>query len=247
MHSIESVGLGEKVWRYLESELSDGLSTSSALSAATAYLKKYLAAPSSSGNGEWPAIGRRFDQLAMPDESPNALTASDLVAVSFLSVNVPPRAAWAFLDWRSEAITRVLERIPVNLSIEDQHCAFDVYSRSSALQDLWNLLRHDELGQPWGMGPTTVSKLMARKRPRLVPLQDRVVMSELGAVNATYWDLWWHAMHLKIDEQYPVVEFAQCARANVPAAHDLSLLRVLDIIIWMNGKHRVRASSSLTS
>lgn len=88
------------------------------------------------------------------------------------------------------------------------------------------------------MGPTTVNKLMARKRPALVPIQDSVVMRELGISDGTYWDLWWQSMHLQVDTHPVVANFAAELRRNVPEAAHLSLLRTLDIVIWMHGKNR---------
>ena len=88
------------------------------------------------------------------------------------------------------------------------------------------------------MGPVLTSKLMARKRPHLVPIQDSIVLAELNATDRDFWRMWWQAMQLTDSGHQPVRHYARKLRDSVPAAHELSLLRVLDIVIWMNGKAR---------
>lgn len=229
--------VGHGVWDYLRGQLGDRQADGSTgpSDRAIGYLRTYLAGTKPVVGGAWPAIGRRFEHLGAPDGDPNVITATDLVAVSFLSVHVPPRAAWAILTTRAASLTKALGRIPPDLAIEDSGCTAEMYQVDSALQELWNLLRRDEEGNLWNMGATTVSKVMARKRPALVPIQDSVVMRELGASDSTYWDQWWQAMHLHIDGHPVVSGFARHLRGSVPEAAHLSLLRTLDIVIWMHG------------
>ncbi|GGL82219.1 DUF6308 family protein [Glutamicibacter protophormiae] len=201
---------------------------------AIQHLSTYLEGNAASGHDAF--VGRHFDELAVHDENPNEITASDIVAVSFLSVNVPPRAAWAFLETRKNEISEILSSIPTNLAINDPSCTFTMYDEHSALQRLWNTLRRSPSEKLWGMGPVLTSKLMARKRPHLVPIQDSIVLAELEATDRDFWQMWWEAMQLTEEEYQPVQDFARVLRASVPAAHKLSLLRVLDIVIWMNGR-----------
>lgn len=113
--------------------------------------------------------GSLFERLADTTE-PDYFTAKDIVAVSMLSVNVPADVAvWLLLDEGREETHDLLRQIPVDLDIWDaaQHIA-----PNSPLWRLWLLLS----GQK-GIGTTICSKLLAAKRPRLVPIQDRVVNS----------------------------------------------------------------------
>ncbi|WP_104091771.1 DUF6308 family protein [Arthrobacter sp. GMC3] len=227
---------GRKVWSYLQSELGTSSATPSDL--AVGYLRTYLTGVDPVVSGDWPAIGRRFEHLATTDIDPNIITAEDLLSVSFLSVNVPPRAAWAILTSRSTAIAKKLAQIPNKVSIEHPGCTLDMYLDDSALQGLWNLLRRDENENLWDMGATKISKVMARKRPHLVPIQDRIVVSELDASDADYWEMWWHAMHLHENGKPVVADFARELRERIPEAEKLSLLRTLDIVMWMHRTHR---------
>lgn len=243
MSKSDSGTLGGSVWEYLRTQLGEVLSGDSVVPTkrAISYLSMYLVGTVEDGEalitGDWPLIGRRFDHLGIPDEYPDEITAADLVAVSFLSVSIPPRGAWDILNRRSQAMTQVLQRIPRDMSIEDEACTLGLYGSDGVLQEMWNLLRRDPDGALWEMGPAKVSKLMARKRPALVPIQDSVVVSELGAADITYWGMWWQAMHLEVGGRRVVVDFVRALRDHVPEAADLSLLRVLDIVIWMHGRY----------
>lgn len=227
---------GSKVWSYLQSELGTSAATPSDL--AVGYLRTYLTGVEPVVGEDWPAIGRRFEHLVTPGTDPHVITAEDLLSVSFLSVSIPPRAAWAILTTRSAAITAKLEQIPEDVSIEHPNCTLAMFEADSPLQDLWDLLRRDENGKLWDMGATKVSKVMARKRPHLVPIQDRVLVAELDATDAGYWDIWWKAMHLRENGKSVVTDFAHELRERVPEAGKLSLLRTLDIVIWMHGTYR---------
>lgn len=237
MTTQDTSTLGYGVWNFFQAHLGDIQANGSTAPSqiAIGYLRTYLTGSNPVVDGEWPAIGRRFEHLGTPKDDPNVITATDLIAVSFLSVNVPPRAAWNILTTLAAALSEVLERIPPDMAIEDPGCTAEMYQVDSALQDLWNLLRRDQEGNLWNMGATTVSKVMARKRPALVPIQDSVVMRQLGSTDSTFWDQWWQAMHLNIGGHAVVADFAHQLRGSVPAAANLSLLRTLDIVIWMHG------------
>lgn len=230
--------LGHRVWDYLRSELGNQNDQGQIQPAqhAVDYLHAYLVGVGECSNCTWPAIGRRFDELTDTPLVPNRITATDLVAISFLSVNVPPRATWAILREINDQLEQHWNQVPTEVSIESPDCGQEIYSSTGELQEIWKLLRRDSQDNLWGMGPTTISKVMARKRPKLVPIQDRVVMQELQAKDASYWDMWWQAMHLRIDNQTVVLDFARSLQAQVPANSELSLLRILDIVIWMRGK-----------
>ncbi|SHU25937.1 Uncharacterised protein [Mycobacteroides abscessus subsp. bolletii] len=110
-----------------------------------------------SGGGDHPAVADRF-------------VCDDLVAVSLLSVNVPPRAALYLVDDPSGNLGVNLEAIPTNVELvdaEDPHLA--------AAERLWHEIRTLD-----AVGRTKTSKLLARKRPRLAPVQDTITMAALG-------------------------------------------------------------------
>lgn len=84
------------------------------------------------------------------------------------------------------------------------------------------------------MGATTTSKLLAAKRPHLVPVQDSVVTAALlgaGAKGFNWWALWRTRLQGPAGEE---LRRAACSLAeDVPEARQLFVLRVLDVVVWM--------------
>ena len=168
--------------------------------------------------------GRLFEQLADPD--PFALTANDFVAVSALSVDIPPKAAALLLGELRPSITHHLRRIPAAAAITD---GADLLAEDSDAWALYDLLRSVD-----GLGPTRVSKLLAAKRPALVPIRDSVVHVALGSPKE-----WWSPWVGFMTGPDATARLKQIRKVAVAArAQHLSLLRVLDVVIWM--AHRPR-------
>ena len=187
---------------------------------AVEHLRRYLAS----------FAGRLFERLAEPD--PFSLTANDFVAVTALSVEVPPEAAGRLLGDLRPTVGQLLRAIPAGASITDTP---ELLDESGAALELYDLLRSID-----GLGPTTVSKLMAAKRPALVPIRDSVVWAALGNP-----ELWWS----------PWVEFTTGSGAGerldqvrqiarLADADHLTLLRVIDVVIWMRHQRQSSGSSA---
>src|SRR6185312_4474196 len=149
---------------------------------------------------------------------PHRFTAKDIVAVSMLSVNVPASVTvWLLVDEGIDRTHDLLRRIPVDLDIWD---AAEHIEPDSPLWRLW-LLRMEQKG----VGITICSKLLAAKRPRLVPVQDSVVNGLFQPH-----DDFWKAMAFtlaKPDDRAMIV----AATDNAPP--EISLLRRIDIVLWM--------------
>ena len=74
---------------------------------------------------------------------------------------------------------------------------------------------------------------MARKRPHLLPVYDSVFAVQVGlAHSGGQWRRWWEAFHGSGGRE-PTQRLA-VIRAKSRQEH-LSILRVLDIVLWMNG------------
>jgi hypothetical protein len=90
------------------------------------------------------------------------------------------------------------------------------------------------------MGGTTVSKLMAAKRPHLVPIYDSVVSNALDLSLSDSWSMWQHFMRQDWS--------ALCAKiretADEVGGDHLSDLRVIDIVVWMTETSGKRATAS---
>jgi len=166
-------------------------------------------------------IGGRGDA----DEWRDVVRAEDALAVSALSVNVPAPASVALLGPKAADVTALLSRIPVGVDLASYDA--DV-SADSPASKLWTVLRHEV-----GLGPTTTSKLMARKRPQLIPIYDSVVGWVLGLKDSRGH---WAGMREAVRADGGALHHRAVGLQDVPGVGpEVSPLRVLDVVLWMHG------------
>ncbi|MFD7940866.1 DUF6308 family protein [Streptomyces sp. NPDC059755] len=170
--------------------------------------------------------GSRFEHLAGGGDRPEVadwITAEDLVAVQTLSVTVPAPVALDILEGPlGTRLTGLLHTIPRDTDMVDAHA--DVVADGSPADQAWHLLRD----QP-DVGWVIAGKLLARKRPRLLPVYDRVVRCAVGRPSS-----FWLALHTALREDdaalhRQLLELRQVA--GVPET--VSVLRVCDVAVWM--------------
>lgn len=167
--------------------------------------------------------GSLFEHLASADE-PNRITVNDLVAVSMLSVTVPPATRnWLLTDGAAD-VADLLSGISEGGGEPDIAVQPELLSQGTAAWELWYLLRTGT-----GMGPTTTSKLMAVKRPRLIPIHDSVVSKALNLPIANSWQAWGHFMR---DGWKLHRDKVRRAAIEAGGGH-LSDLRIIDITVWL--------------
>lgn len=189
---------------------------------AVEHVRSYFAAYT----GSW------FERMAGDD--PFRFSEQDLIAVSTLGVTVPASTAIWLLHDGTGATTELLRQIPVDQCLWDDDA--DLTDTGPAWQ-LWDLIR----GNGWpehqgGMGRTTTSKLLAAKRPHLVPIQDSVVTELLfsGHRYLSYWAAW--RERFTAHDAAALIDAATSVRSEVPEAGHLSVLRILDIVLWRAGR-----------
>jgi hypothetical protein len=135
--------------------------------------------------------GSWFDRLADHDH-PYSITARDIVAVGTLDVDIPPQTAIWLLGHGTATVTTLLEMIPPSWTIWHQDADL---TRQGAAWKLWNALDSNwwpcDHSDP-GMGPTRISKLMAAKRPNLIPIHDSFMCTGVfaGKQPRNYWQPW---------------------------------------------------------
>jgi len=172
--------------------------------------------------------GAMFETLAGSGDAPevaNVFTAEDLVAVSLLSVDVPGTAALRILGSRAENLGGLLERIPSDRELRD--AADSEIGEASPAEELWRAVRES------GVGPVTTSKLLARKRPKLLPVIDTVVKEILGhPAKANFW-LTLRAQ-LNVDGGR-LHDHLLAVREEAGVRH-ISVIRCFDVVVWMTGK-----------
>lgn len=194
------------------------------------YLKTYF------GLGKCLAFdGAFFDSYAVNSGNPDQIEASDLVAVTMLSMEIRRKSRSGIstsnvlaLEEHAETIRLHLSEIPRDRDLHD--LSEEEYKRlvgdESLGTDLWHLLR-DEIG----MHRITTFKLLARKRPRLFPIADSRTEKKLG-----HQGNWWRSWHHALSTRPEIVAELGRIRQEVGALHapvlGVSLLRIADIALW---------------
>jgi hypothetical protein len=173
--------------------------------------------------------GSRFEFFAGGGDRPDVadvITAEDLVAVTMLSVHVPGDVALQLLEGDlGPSISRHLAHVPRDASISDPAAA-ELFAPSSHARVAWDLLE-----KPHGMGWVITNKLLARKRPQLIPVYDGVVHCAFGKPTGL-WN-WLLAMFATGELE----QLLMSVRAAAGVAETVSPLRVLDVIVWMHHRH----------
>ena len=149
-------------------------------------------------------------------------TAEDIVAVSMLSVKIPPSASRWILKTGREDLSELLSKIEPDLPIGHPD------ANLTEGRDAWNLRKM--LILLWGVGPTTASKLLAAKRPFLFPIYDQHVAKALQLSPEKYWQPWQEFMRSPNGEKASKIIGQMAQSLDKP---HLSTLRLLDIVIWM--------------
>lgn len=200
---------------------------------AVELLKDYYRPISKGGRFE----GRGFDCAeggSLADNDPNHLTPEDLIAVQLLHVPMSPRVITALLitdAWKCDCF---LAKIPVDLAFEDPK-AVELFSDNGIVEQAYH-----ELNLINGVGETTATKILARKRPRLVPIIDSAVRRSLGRKRGHIWrplQLWIQ------DENQARVPELERIRSDAGLSNNLSILRVFDVLAWRVGTGKVELPS----
>lgn len=183
--------------------------------------------PSADGRGGYTG-GRwdTFDPSGTRAEQANEITSDDLVALTLLSVDVSGDIAVQLLGPMRATLTRLLHELGPDRDLVEEP-SLD----SGTFAPAWALDR--ELRAVRGLGATKVSKLMARKRPRLIPVYDRVIRATLTAGTGVFW----RPLHAALQADDGALHHRLIAlrdEAGLPA--EVSALRVLDVLAWMDGQ-----------
>ena len=193
------------------------------------HLRSYFSGTSFSGSF-FDVLGGGGDR----SEVANVVTEADLLSLATLSVPVGGHAARQLLTAPlGTDVTRLLAQIPTDLSIATpEGRAF--LGEGKPAWELWNLVRTVGQKAPQGnaFGQVRTSKLLARKRPHLIPIYDAVVAKQFGLPgSADQWTVW---SELFADGKF--VAHLGSIQAAVDEASHISLLRVLDVVVWMEGQ-----------
>lgn len=181
--------------------------------------------------GQLAYTGAHFERLAGGGdraETRNVLCPDDLVAVTMLSVQVNPTAALTFLEEKSTEITSLLQLIPADSELVDAPDEF--FRTDSRAHSLWRLFNSEP-----GIGWVIAGKLLARKRPKLIPVFDRVVKSAVGGGDQ-HWQWLSHALAAN---GMGLHNHLGDIRETAGVGEDISIIRVFDVIVWMQHRHDI--------
>jgi len=157
--------------------------------------------------------GMTFSDLGR--NPPGEIIADDLLAVALLDITWRPRVVRILLGSHRQQLSQMLTAVPQATDLWD--ASDDALRR---IDVLWDALTAID-----GIGTASATKLLARKRPRLCPISDSVVIKAVDVPGRT-WDV------LQCLLQDPA------ARAGIEAlrpaiAAEASLLRILDVALWV--------------
>lgn len=162
--------------------------------------------------------GELFNTFGTND--PFSLGPDDLLVVGFLDEAFNAEAASKVLIEDRGAYERLLHGIPPDQDIWESSA--DVSDESLA-SEIWRRLKSIN-----GVGPVRAGKLLARKRPRLIPIFDSVMDKVVQAPSGRYWLSMQEA--LRDDDLRTAVNGVRPPWLS-PA---VPTLRVLDAALWMN-------------
>lgn len=185
------------------------------------YIKRYFFGVPGAG----PYAGRHFETLSQMG-NPHRFEATDLLAVQALSVTVPSGSALSLLIDQAEEFNAELKNLP---GCDIWEAERSIFETEGAATKLFRLL--DRLPE---VGTTKATKLMASKRPNLVPIQDTFVEEELMEPRGRFW--------LPIYDQLADASLRKFIHELTAAAPEgVSLLRRIDVSVWMLVNERKKA------
>ncbi|PHV66619.1 hypothetical protein CSW57_09955 [Williamsia muralis] len=170
--------------------------------------------------------GSMFERFDGGGDAPHVVdrfTAADMVAVSMLSVDVPAAAALRILHPGQHHLNDVLAALPHDLDLVN---ADDEHLRRG--EQLWKLTRTA------GVGPVTTSQLLARKRPRLLPVIDTVVKGVL--THPRRGDFYRTLRHHLAADGHALHRHLEAVRERADIGSDISAIRCFDVIVWLAGR-----------
>ena len=211
------------------------LPTDAAVHAAVRRLRASLAVPgldrAVTGYFQEPGFaGMTFTDLGR--NPPGEIIPDDLLAVALLDITWRPQVVRILLDTGHEQISQLLAAIPQEADLQD--ASDDVLRR---IDVLWDALTAID-----GIGTASATKLLARKRPRLCPISDSIVIKAVDVPGRT-WDV------LRCLLQDPAAR-AQIEALRPATAAGASLLRIMDVALWVShsksaAAQRVRAEAGM--
>ncbi len=157
---------------------------------------------------------------------PMRFEASDLIAIEALSVQLHPHGAIQLLLDKAFAdeCSALLRQIPVGIPLAEVDAS--VVADGSPADQLWKALR---TVHGMGHGRTVISKLMAAKRPLLLPIWDTMVATVIAEPDGGFWS----PTHRLVSDP---ASRRSIEEATKSAPDHVGLLRRIDVALWRFAK-----------
>jgi hypothetical protein len=125
----------------------------------------------------------------------------------------------------------LLAQIPRDIALQDPGAEVHVAKDGPAWR-LWGAIC-DIDPRPEGnrIGPVAAGKLLARKRPHLLPVYDSRIKKVLSRPRVD--NQWWHDLRVLLRTDQQLVQELRSVRDTVPQPGHMSLLRIFDVMCWM--------------
>lgn len=175
-----------------------------------------------------------FDPSGTRSVTTHEFTVDDLLACSLLSAEIKGRSAIELLENRRTELSELLRAVG-----DDQE--FASLALDSPAFDAMNQL-YSELRGVGGVGRTRATKLLARKRPRMTPIIDKVIADSVMIGGS-----WWEPLHAALNaEGGELARYLEDVKSDALADHpelleSVPLVRVFDVLAWMDGTGKADA------
>jgi Family of unknown function (DUF6308) len=180
--------------------------------------------------------------IATQPGTADEITDSDLVALSMLGIRVTGYEALIIMQDRHKEIEALLASIPAEAHIEED-ASTGLLARGGPAWTLWELLREiKDRTKEARFGAVAAGKLLARKRPGLIPIEDSRIAAVFCRRPPDRDEHWWDDVRSAALDPRPAANGTTLWRylahlRNQSGQGHLPVLRVLDIIGWMHA-HR---------
>lgn len=198
-------------------------------------------------NGELFYAGAHFERLGGGGDAKHfadRFDSNDLVAITMLSVSLAPHGAIDMLTDANGHWARLLSCIPRDARLEDP-ASDALISEGGPAWELWERLAGSKQHpvKPDGCGPVVAGKLLARKRPHLVPIYDARIkqLFKRPRTDHSFWAAL--AVALRVDNGAFHEQLVRL-RDKAGIGEDIGVLRVFDVIAWMYQGQQTQAAMS---
>lgn len=180
--------------------------------------------------------GRLFDEWPDVNDlgSENRITSADVLAVRCLSLTVPASVAHTLITDADGMVTKLLTALGPDRDVWDASANF--FERDGSADQLWNKISSTKAtGRKSASHRVTAYKLMAVKRPKLIPIRDKYVKAIIK-IAPDMW--WWPSVQRALRDGHDIRDRLDQLKADAHVPGNVSTLRILDVVLWRAGRLR---------